>query len=155
MPKLNLGDLTLKSQAFSTGGRIPKRHGGDGDNVSPPLEWTGAPAATKEFAVLCYDPDAPLVRGFTHWVVYGIPAGTKQIPEGQGKMFTEGMNGANKAGYIGPYPPNGHGVHHYFFWVYALDKEMKLKPGLTQEDLAREMDGHVLEQARIVGLYER
>jgi Raf kinase inhibitor-like YbhB/YbcL family protein len=152
---LKLGNLKIKSDAFVSG-RIPKRNAGDGENLSPPLEWSGAPNGTVEFALVCHDPDAPLVQGFTHWVLYGIPATTTKLAEGQKPdTFAAGLNGMGKPGYMGPYPPNGHGPHHYFFWIYALDKGLALKPGLTREQLLQSIDGHVLEQARVVGTYER
>jgi hypothetical protein len=153
---LNLGDLDIKSSAFASLGRIPKRNAGDGENLSPPLEWDGAPKGTREFALVCHDPDAPLVQGFTHWVLYGIPPETTRLTEGQKPgAFSGGVNGTGKAGYMGPYPPNGHGPHHYYFWVYALDRPLGLKPGLNLEQLLHSIDGHVLEQARVVGVYER
>ena len=67
---------------FSPSGRLDKKYGGDGENKSPPLAWTGAPSGTKEFALICHDPDAPLPDGFTHWVVYGIPAEVTKLAEG-------------------------------------------------------------------------
>jgi len=153
---LNLGNLRIKSPAFASLGRIPKRNAGDGENLSPPLEWGGAPAATREFALVCHDPDAPLVNGFTHWVLYGIPMGNTRLAEGQKPgAFTGGINSTGKAGYLGPYPPNGHGPHHYYFWIFALDTELGLEPGLSMDQLYAAIEGHVLEQARIVGLYER
>jgi Raf kinase inhibitor-like YbhB/YbcL family protein len=154
---LKLGKLHISSSAFEPEGRIPKKYAGDGDNLSPPLEWDSAPSGTKQFAVICYDPDAPLPRaGFIHWVLYGIPGNVTKLAEGQGAdAFVAGNNGMGKPGYMGPYPPNGHGLHHYYFWVYALDADLKLKQGLTLEQLWTEIGPHVLEQARVVGLYER
>lgn len=153
---LNLGDLKIKSSAFAQLGHIPKRNAGDGQDLSPPLEWSGAPKGTREFALVCHDPDAPLVHGFTHWVLYGIPPTTTKLEEGQKPgTFTGGVNSTGRAGYMGPYPPNGHGPHHYYFWVYALDAALGLKPGLTMDQLQASIDGHILEQARLVGVYER
>jgi hypothetical protein len=153
---LKLGNLKITSTAFGPEGRIPKRNGGDGDNLSPPLEWSGAPAGTKQFALACFDYDAPLARGFVHWVVYGIPPSVTKLSEGQAPtVFVPGVNGAGKPGYMGPYPPNGHGVHHYYFWVYALNDVLNLKPGLNLEQFLDAIAPHIMEQARIVGLYER
>jgi len=153
---LKLGSFKVTSPAFGPDGRMAKRHGGDGDNISPPLEWSGAPGGAKEFVLICHDPDAPLPQGFTHWVVYGIPARIAKLPEGQKPdAFISGLNGARKQGYMGPYPPNGHGVHHYYFWVYALDKELNLAPGLDRAQVLAAIADHVLEQARLVGTYER
>ena len=152
---LKLGNLKVTSSAFSHLGKIPKRYAGDGENRSPPLELTGAPSGRKQFAVVSHDPDAPLPHGFTHWVLYGIPPATTKLAEGQDKSFTAGINDTGKPGYLGPYPPNGHGTHHYYFWVYALDVAPGMKPGLNRLQLMDEIKGHVLEQARLVGTYER
>jgi Raf kinase inhibitor-like YbhB/YbcL family protein len=153
---LKLGNFKVTSSAFGPSGRMDKKYGGDAGNSSPPLEWSGAPAGTKEFALICHDPDAPLPHGFTHWVVYGIPSRITKLDAGQkSDVFTAGVNSTGEAGYMGPYPPNGHGVHHYYFWVYALGKEMGLKPGLDRDGLLDAISDHLLEQARIVGTYER
>ena len=152
---LNLGDLHINSPAFGPLERIPERYVYDGDNISPPVEWSGAPPDTKEFALICHDPDAPLPYGFTHWVVYGIPADVTSIGEGKGKkVFTEGTTGYGEQGWGGPAPPPGHGPHHYYFWLYALDTALNLKPGLTREQLLDAIADHIIVQARLVGIYE-
>ena len=152
---LNLGDLHINSPAFGPLERIPERYVYDGDNISPPVEWSGAPPDTKEFALICHDPDAPLPYGFTHWVVYGIPADVTSIGEGEGKkVFTEGTTGYGEQGWGGPAPPPGHGPHHYYFWLYALDTALNLKPGLTREQLLDAIADHIIVQARLVGIYE-
>ena len=152
---LNLGDLQIRSPAFGFLDRIPERYVYDGDNISPPVKWSGAPQDTKEFALICHDPDAPLPYGFTHWVVYGIPADVTGIGEGEGKnAFTEGTTGYGEQGWGGPAPPLGHGPHHYYFWLYALDTALNLKPGLTREQLLDAIADHVTVQARLVGIYE-
>lgn len=152
---MKLGNLKIRSSVFDSQGKIPKKYSGYGENISPPLEWSGAPQNTREFALVCFDPDAPLPRGFVHWVLYGIPASVTRLTEGQKESaFTSGVNGTGKTGYMGPQPPKGHGPHHYFFWVYALDSEMGLRPGLSLERLWDAIEDHVLEQARIVGIYE-
>jgi hypothetical protein len=151
--KLN---FRITSPAFGPSGRMAGKYAGDGDNLSPPLEWSGAPKGTREFALVCHDPDAPLPHGFTHWIVYGIPVGVTKLAEAQKpKVFTPGVNSAKRQGYMGPYPPKGHGVHHYYFWIYALGKELKLRPGLDRERLLEAISGDILEQARLVGTYER
>lgn len=153
---LKLGNLIVTSSAFKPVGRIPRNYAGDGDNLSPPLEWNGAPTGTKQFALICHDPDAPLPHGFTHWVVYGIPESVTRLAEGQKpEVFTPGINDAGGQGYMGPYPPKGHGAHHYYFWVYALGEEPKLKPSLNRARLLEAISGQILEQARLVGVYER
>jgi Raf kinase inhibitor-like YbhB/YbcL family protein len=150
---LNIADLTLRSPAFSNHESIPRRHAQDGENLAPPLEWSGVPDGTKAFAVVVHDPDAPLVDGYTHWVAYGIPGDATGLPEGGGDAVA-GVNSSGDAGYRGPAPPPGHGVHHYYFWVYALDEEIDLEPGLDRRALLRRIEDHVIEQARLIGLYE-
>jgi Raf kinase inhibitor-like YbhB/YbcL family protein len=154
MPQqLNVAALKLSSPAFSTHKRIPERHTGDGEDVSPPLEWEGVPAGTKSFAIVVHDPDAPLVDGFTHWVAYGIRGDANGVPEGAAEL-THGTNSFGNTGYNGPAPPPGHGVHHYYFWVYALDDELDLEPGLDRRALLQRIEDHVIEQARLIGTFE-
>jgi len=152
--KLSIADLRISSSAFEDHERIPARNTVEGEDVSPALEWSGAPQGTKAFAIVCHDPDAPLVDGFTHWLAYAIPAATSELPEGAGGLVT-GTNSFGNAGYGGPAPPPGHGTHHYYFWIYALDSELDLPPGLERRALIDQIEDHVLEQARTVGLYER
>ena len=151
--KLNVADLQVSSPAFAGHGRIPERHTGDGEDVSPVLRWTGVPEGTRTFAVVAHDPDAPLVDGFTHWVLYGIPGDVRALEEGTGD-FLAGMNSFGAKGYKGPAPPPGHGPHHYYFWVYALDDDIGLQPGLDRRALLERIEDHVIEQARLVGVYE-
>jgi Raf kinase inhibitor-like YbhB/YbcL family protein len=152
--KLNLGDLWIRSPAFGPLEKIPKRYVSDGDNISPPLEWGDIPTGTKELALILFDPDAPLPNGFTHWVMYGIPPEVTSIGEGEGKKaFTEGVTTGGEQGYDGPAPPPGHGPHHYYFWLYALDKSLDLKPGLTHEELIDAIADYITVQARLVGIY--
>lgn len=151
--KLNVADLKLRSPAFAGHSPIPPRHSSDGEDISPPLEWSGVPEGTRAFAVVVHDPDAPLVDGFTHWVAYGIPGDASGLPEGGGDA-TAGVNSMGKEGYMGPAPPPGHGTHHYYFWVYALDEDLDLEPGLDRRALLERIEDHVIEQARLVGTYK-
>jgi Raf kinase inhibitor-like YbhB/YbcL family protein len=151
--RFSVENLTISSPAFGAHERIPDKHTSNGEDVSPPLEWSGAPDGTKSFAVVVHDPDAPMVEGWSHWVAYNIPAGTTGLGEGE-KAPAEGENRNGNAGYNGPAPPPGHGTHHYYFWIYALDKEFDLKPGLTRAELLAEIEDHVLEQARFIGTYD-
>lgn len=155
MAGLNLGDLTISSPAFGHGEPIPERHTTEGDDVSPALEWSSVPDGTRQLALVCHDPDAPLTHGFTHWVVYGIPADATGIPEGGGDAFVQGTSDFEKEAFGGPAPPPGHGTHHYFFHLYALDTEVDAPAGLTRAALSDRIDGHIIEQARIVGTFER
>jgi Raf kinase inhibitor-like YbhB/YbcL family protein len=152
--KLNVADLAVSSPGFEPHGEIPARHRADGDNVSPALQWTGTPAGTRSFALVMHDPDAPLVDGFTHWVAYGIPADATGLPEG-GDDAVAGLNSSGEPAYTGPAPPPGHGLHHYYFWIYALDADLGLAPGLDRRQLIARIEDHVIEQARIVGTFER
>ena len=99
--ELNVADLQIESPAFKGHGPIPERHTGDGEDVSPALEWTGVPDGTKAFAIVAHDPDAPLVDGFTHWVAYGIPGDADGVSEGTGEVVA-GTNSLGNAGYNGP-----------------------------------------------------
>jgi Raf kinase inhibitor-like YbhB/YbcL family protein len=148
-----VGDLTISSDAFEPHNPIPERHTGDGEDVAPALRWSGAPDGTQAFAVVCHDPDAPLVDGFTHWVAYNIPGDADGLPEG-GEGATQGVNTPGNEGYNGPAPPPGHGPHHYYFWVYALDEDLGLEPGLDRRGLLERIEDHVIEQQRVIGLYE-
>ena len=124
-----LSDMELTSPAFEPGGRIPREHTGEGANISPPLEWTRVPDGTRSFAIVCHDPDAPLVSegsyGFVHWVLYNVPASVTSLPAGT-PDYSSGLSGFGKDGYGGPMPPPGHGTHHYFFWLFALSAEPDL-----------------------------
>src|SRR5947199_7504859 len=113
--KLNVADLKIKSPAFEGHKSIPDRHTSNGENVSPPLQWSGVPEGTRAFAVVVHDPDAPLVDGFTHWVAYGITADAADLPEGGGDAI-HGTNSFGNTGYGGPAPPPDHGTHHYYIW---------------------------------------
>ncbi len=153
-----LSDMQVTSPAFESRGPIPKRNAADGDDRSPELAWSGAPDGTKSFAVICHDPDAPLVMpgtyGFVHWVLYNLPASTNRLKEATDEG-TVGGNDFGNLGYGGPMPPEGHGVHHYFFWVIALDRELDLEPGLSLWQFLERVEPHILGMNRIVGTYER
>ena len=152
--ELNVADLKITSPAFSHHDRIPARHASDGEDVAPALEWSGVPEGTEAFAVVVHDPDAPLVDGFTHWVAYGIAGDASGLPEGGGEDTVHGRNSFGEEGYGGPAPPPGHGPHHYYFWVYALDEDVDLEPGLDRRALLEAIEDHVIEQARLVGTYK-
>lgn len=153
-----LSDLQLTSTAFAAHGAIPRKHTGEGEDVSPPLAWSKLPNGTRSLALVVHDPDAPLVSpgtyGFVHWVLYNVPANVAELPEGvQG--YTAGVNDMGKRGYNGPMPPNGHGTHHYFFWLLALDRELDLGAGLGMWTLLEKVEPHVIGMNRLVGTYER
>ncbi|MFE7416831.1 YbhB/YbcL family Raf kinase inhibitor-like protein [Rhodococcus sp. NPDC057529] len=151
--KINKGTLSISSSAFEHGERMPDAHSKNGRGVSPLLSWTGVPEGTKSFALVVHDPDAPLIDGFTHWVLYGIPAQTDSVPEGGGTDYVQGVNSTGAPGWTPAAPPAGHGTHFYYFHLYALDAELDLPPGLSMAELLREIDPHVINQARVVGTY--
>lgn len=146
--------LTVKSTAFDNNAVIPREYTGEGRDVSPPLAWSGAPAGTKSFALICDDPDAP-VGTWTHWVLFNIPAATAELPVGVKGVGVSGNNSWPKLGYNGPMPPPGHGWHRYFFKVYALDTTLALSSGATKDQLLQAMKGHVLAEGQWMGKYER
>lgn len=154
--------LTLTSTAFSAGNSIPAAHTCDGKNVSPPLFWSGLPPATKSLALIVDDPDAPdpaaPKRTWVHWVLYNIPSGTAGLPLGVNSEdlphgTREGLNDWERAGYGGPCPPIGR--HRYFHKLYALDVVLPDLGKPTKAKLEKAMQGHVIEQAELIGLYQR
>lgn len=158
-------NLTITSAAFPLGEVIPPKHTGEGGDHSPPLEWSGAPAGTREFALICFDRDAP---GGTwhHWVLYNIPGDATSLPEGLPRQpvltspagARQGLNSwpSDNVGYRGPMPPPGHGPHRYFFSIYALDAHIDLDPAAaTAEALEGAMAGHILAEGQVMGTYER
>jgi Raf kinase inhibitor-like YbhB/YbcL family protein len=156
-----MSSLTMTSTAFAHNGTIPRKHSGDGQDISPPLNWSGLPAGAKELAMIVDDPDAPTPQPWVHWVLYRIPPETKGLPEGvapslhgPGSML-QGKNSWNKVGYGGPAPPRGHGLHHYHFRLYALDAPLNLEPGLTKDAVVKAMTGHILAEGVLTGTFQR
>jgi Raf kinase inhibitor-like YbhB/YbcL family protein len=161
----NVQKLTVTSVAFKAGDVVPKEHSGEGADKSPPLAWSGAPAATKEFAIIVHDPDAP-VGTWYHWVLYNIPSDVTSLPAGVPKTAVlqtpvKGRQGLNSwssenVGYRGPMPPPGHGQHRYIYTVYAVDTHIELAPNLaTAAALEKKIAGHVLAKGELQGVYER
>lgn len=154
-----LSEMQLTSTAFEHGGPIPSMHSGEGVDVSPALAWSGAPDDTRAFAVICHDPDAPLVSpggtyGYVHWVLYNIPGSVTSLIEGDTR-FTEGKTDFGTEKYGGPMPPNGHGLHRYYFWVLALGETVELEAGLTMWQLLERIEPNVIGMNRLVGTYQR
>jgi Raf kinase inhibitor-like YbhB/YbcL family protein len=157
--------IQLSSTAFNNNAPIPRIHTGDSDDRSPPLAWEGAPGDTKEFALICDDPDAPSAEPWVHWVIFGIAAEVHALPEGLPKnaqlnspiAAKQGKNswpsGAT-VGYRGPMPPPGK-PHHYHFKLYALDTKLDLAPSATKDEFLKAIHGHVLAQVELVGTYSR
>ena len=157
--------LSLTSGVVRDGQTIPMsavfdQMGCTGQNQSPDLAWSGAPAGTKSFAVTMYDPDAPTTVGFVHWVLFDIPAGTTALAAGAGSQrdagvgATQGFTDYGFSRYGGPCPPPGDAAHHYHLAVYALDLEkLGVDDTTTYAKFRFIIRGHVLAQAEIVGRY--
>ncbi len=153
-----LSDMQLQSEAFNPHGNIPTQYTGEGEDISPALSWRNTPEGTRGFAIICHDPDAPLVKdgayGFVHWLLYNLPGDTGNLEENT-DQGTAGINDFGNEGYGGPMPPEGHGVHHYYFWVLALDKALDLPAGLTLGSFLDRVEEHIIGMNRLVGTYER
>ncbi|WP_393916777.1 YbhB/YbcL family Raf kinase inhibitor-like protein [Halostreptopolyspora alba] len=150
---MNIKELRITSPDIGADGRLADRHALEHDNQPPTLRISGVPEGTAELAIVCHDPDAPVPWGFTHWTLYGVPADTTEIGPGADSRYRAGTNGFGKEGYGGPRPPEGHGPHRYYFWVYALDRPVDGTPSLR-----RFLDTYgdaIVEQNRVVGIYER
>ena len=152
----------ITSSAFANSSAIPTAYTCEGSNVSPPLEWSGAPSSAKTFALIVDDPDAPDPSApkltFVHWVVYNLPASAHGLPEGVRRDAfpagaSEGTNDWKKTGYSGPCPPIGR--HRYFFKVYALDARLEGLKAPSKADLERAMKDHIVAKAELVGTYEK
>lgn len=158
--------ITVTSPTLKANETIPKDHTADGKNVSPAFEWSGAPAATRQFALVFDDPDVVFGgQTFVHWLIYKIPGTAKGLPGElpMGATLTEpaalagaiqGPSGFRQMGYRGPAPPPGK-PHHYTFTVYALDAELPLEAGLNRNQLMEAVKGHIIGQGSLVAVYER
>ncbi len=160
--------MNLTSAVFQDAQPIPKKFTGEGDDVSPPLAWSGIPSKAKSLALIVDDPDAPMGT-WIHWVIYNIPAKTTGLPENVPKSKEKLPDGAlqglawgvegnaqfpcSRVGYGGPMPPPGL-PHRYFFKLYALDEALS-SPRLTKAALMKAMKGHLLAEAQIIGTYQR
>ena len=153
-----LSTMQVSSSAFGQGEAIPAKHTGEGADISPALSWSNPPEGTKSYAVICHDPDAPLVQngayGYVHWLLYNLPADVTSLKEGT-SVGTSGTNDFGKPGYGGPMPPKRHGAHNYYFWVLALDASLELPEGLTMPQLLEKVEPNLLGMNRLVGTYKR
>lgn len=164
--------MKVTSTAFKEAGSIPIKYTGEGQDVSPPLDWFDVPSETKSLAVICDDPDAPSRANprpegpWVHWVIYNIPSDTSGLPEAVARIAQpdqpagarQGKNdfASDNIGYRGPMPPSGSGPHRYFFKVYALDCQLDLAPeNATVKSLLDAIEGHILDKAALMGTYRR
>jgi Raf kinase inhibitor-like YbhB/YbcL family protein len=152
--------MQISSSAFQNNGAIPRQHTCEGADVSPPLAWTGVPANAKSLVLIVDDPDAPDPNApkmvYVHWVVYDIPPSTPGIDEGAKQLPAGARDGTNdwkRTGYGGPCPPIGR--HRYFFKLYALDARLGDLGTPTKKAVEAAMQGHVIEQAELVGTYQK
>jgi Raf kinase inhibitor-like YbhB/YbcL family protein len=132
---------------------MPPRHALEDGNVSPQLSWDGIPDGTRSIAVICEDPDAPS-GSFVHWLGWGIDSAAGGLGEGE-PAPEEGRNDFGRTGYDGPHPPAGHGVHRYFFRVFALDLLPELEAGASRGEVVAALEGHVIAAGQLVGTFER
>lgn len=154
--------LTLTSPSFQHGGMIPLRHTCEGDDLSPALVWRGLPAKTQSLALIVDDPDAPDPQApkmtWVHWVLYNLPPTTAELAEGVPARqlpagTLQGLNDWSRTGYGGPCPPIGR--HRYFHKLYALDVMLPDLKHPGKGALEKAMQGHVLAQAELIGLYQK
>jgi len=154
--------MILTSPSFENHGDIPKKHTCDGEDISPALTWSNIPAGTKSFVLIVDDPDAPDPANpkmtWVHWALYNIPADITSLSEGVKKAdlpegTLEGLNDWKRTGYGGPCPPIG--KHRYFHKLYALDTVLPDLNRPTKEVLEKTMEGHVLSNVELIGLYQR
>lgn len=151
--------IELTTASFNNNGHIPAALTCDGANTSPALAWSEPPAATKSFALIFDDPDAP-GSTFVHWVIYDLPASARSLPAivpKQGQLPDGSRQGRNDFGdtaYGGPCPP-GHSPHHYRFVLYATDTALSLPAGATKQQVEDALKGHIVARGKLVGLYQR
>ena len=150
--------ISVSSSAFPEGGTIPAKYTCDGNDMSPPLKWTGVPEAAKSLALICDDPDAP-VGTWVHWVMWNVPPSVGELAENVSPKpelpdgSRQGISDFRRPGYGGPCPPSG--VHRYYFKIYALDTMLDLPSSTRKADLLKAMKGHVLAEGQLMGKYSR
>ena len=147
--------FTLTSAAFADGQPIPARFDHAHGDVSPALSWDGVPEGTAELVLLVDDPDAPIEGSFVHWVLFGLAPDLAGLDEAErATTARHGVNGFGRPGYLGPAPPARHGIHHYVFRLLAVDQPLKIDGQPTYANVESAAAGHVLAEARLVGIYE-
>ncbi len=158
-PERKRMSLQLSSSAFAEGQPIPAKYTCQGQDISPPLKWSGVPPSAKSLALICDDPDAPMGT-WVHWVLYGLPPSVTELSEKVPTTDTlpngasQGSNDFKRVGYGGPCPPPGN-AHRYCFKLYALDTALPLPPKATQKELLKAMEGHILAEGQLMGTYQR
>jgi Raf kinase inhibitor-like YbhB/YbcL family protein len=151
--------MRLLSPDFKNESEIPKRFTCEGENISPEFFWEDAPKETKYFVLIVHDPDAPRRNGFTHWLLYDIPASITRVRENVPRQAQladaalQGRNDSGELGYTGPCPPSGR--HRYYTRLYALREKLGLPPGATSTEIETALDGKVIEQTELLATYEK
>ncbi|MFA5553416.1 MAG: YbhB/YbcL family Raf kinase inhibitor-like protein [Phycisphaerae bacterium] len=151
-------EIKITSPAFQENQMIPEKYTCEGNDISPQLKWDAVPGGAKSIALICDDPDAPMGT-WVHWVVYNLPADTRELPENFPDDETlpdgtrQGITDFGKTGYGGPCPPSG--THRYYFKIYALDITIDAVSVLDKKTLLKEMQGHILAQGQLMGKYKR
>lgn len=152
--------MRLTSTAFQNGAAIPRRFTCDGEDLSPPLQWSGAPTETQSFVLLCDDPDAP-AGTWRHWAVYEIPSESMGLSENAGRGgahqdFKQAINDFHRPGYGGPCPPRQHGIHHYHFRLLALShRELNLSESPSYKEVEQVARKYAIAEATLIGVYKR
>jgi len=156
----NVDTMKLTSTAFENNQSIPSKYTCDAEDINPPLAISDVPEGAQSLVLIMDDPDIPdfvkKSRGievFDHWIVFNIPPNTTEITEATEPQSTGGVNSTGKTGYTGPCPPDRE--HRYLFKLYAIDTMLELDSGATKTDVEQAMQGHILEQTQLVGLYQR
>ena len=143
--------MTITSTAINAKEFIVEEYTCDGNNINPPLTFSEVPANAKSLVLIMDDPDAP-GGTYTHWTIYNMSPATLQINENSLPLGSkQGVNSSGKIGYYGPCPPSGQ-THHYYFKLYAVDNSEELKEGASIEEVNQYIEGHIIEQAQLVGL---
>jgi Raf kinase inhibitor-like YbhB/YbcL family protein len=151
--------LSLSSPVFREGEEIPVKYTCNGQDISPPIVWGEPPSGTQAFSLIMDDLDAP-GGVFTHWVLFNLPVDSRELPEAvprENQLVNQALQGTSdfgRIGYGGPCPPTGL-AHHYCLTLYALDQPLSLKAGASKEQVLGAMQGHILAQGQLTGLYQR
>ncbi|MBN3040810.1 MAG: YbhB/YbcL family Raf kinase inhibitor-like protein [Candidatus Omnitrophica bacterium] len=149
----------IESEAFIQKGYIPDRYTCDSKDLSPELTWSDVPSGAKSLALICDDPDAPFTT-WVHWLLINIPTDYKKLSEGisvqdlKDAGIVLGKNDFGKLAYGGPCPPKGK-PHRYFFKLYALDTTLSLPEGFSKDQVIKAIQGHIIAETKIIGLYQR
>lgn len=147
--------IEVRSVAFDADSLLPISCTVDGVGAPPPISFHGVPEEAQGLVVICEDPDAPFPEPYVHWMVYGMPGVAEDLDAQSQASYKYGQNSKLELGYTPAAPPPGHGLHHYHFQVFALDRKLELEQGIGRSDLLEAMKSHVLAWGEIIGTYQR